>query len=182
MTRGVASSRQHIVLVGLMGSGKTTVGRELASLLARPLIDSDAQVREMTGEDVAEISRRAGVSEMRRLEHEALTRALASPDPAVIAAAAGVVLEDAARRLLSEASVGWLKASPETLAERVGGAARPLLGDDPLAVLREMERQRRHLYERVADIVIDVDALSPTAAALRIAQAVPVRVRRDGPS
>ncbi len=165
-----------------MGSGKTTVGRELASLLTRPLVDSDTQVREMTGETVEEISRRAGVGEMRRWEHEALFRALALPHPAVIAAAAGVVLEETARRRLSEAAVAWLRARPETLAARVaGGAARPLLGEDPVAVLREMQQQRRHLYESVADVVVDVDGLSAAEAAARIVQAVPLPVERAGP-
>ncbi len=163
-----------------MGSGKTTVGRELASLLARPLIDSDVQVREMTGATVAEISRRAGVGEMRRLEYEALTRALSSPDPAVITAAAGVVLQETARQRLREATVAWLRARPETLAARVaGGTPRPLLGGDPLAVMREMEQQRRQLYESVADVVVDVDDLSPVDTALRIVHAVPGSLEGD---
>lgn len=129
-----------------MGSGKSSVGRELAVLLARPLIDSDAQVRDETGMTVAEISRRMGVDEMRRLEDEALTRALSSPVPAVIAAAAGVVLDENARDRLRQAFVVWLRAQPETLAVRVAaGSPRPLLGEDPLVVLQEMERRRRDL-------------------------------------
>lgn len=163
-----------------MGSGKTSIGRELALLLARPLIDSDAQVRGETGKTVAQISRGAGVDEMRRLEDEALTRALASPEPAVIAAAAGVVLHPNARDRLRQAFVVWLRAQPETLAVRVAaGPPRPLLGEDPLVALREMERRRRDLYAEVADIVVDVDRLSPAAAARRILAEIPAEP--DGP-
>ncbi|MDP8930821.1 MAG: AAA family ATPase [Actinomycetota bacterium] len=172
----------HIVLVGLMGSGKTSTGRELALLLARPLLDSDAQVRKMTRMSVAEISQRAGVDEMRRLEDQALTRALASPVPAVIAAAAGVVLDEAARYRLRDEFVAWLRAQPETLAARVAGESpRPLLGEDPLAVLQEMERQRRHLYAEVADAVVDVDHLPPAAAAHRILDEIRDSVEPGGP-
>ncbi len=172
----------HIVLVGLMGSGKTSTGRELALLLDRPLLDSDVHVRKMTGMTVAEISQRAGVDEMRRLEDEALNRALASPVPAVIAAAAGVVLDETARYRLREAFVAWLRAKPETLAVRVAGESpRPLLGEDPLAVLQAMERQRRHLYAEVADVAVDVDHLPPAAAARRILGEIPDSIEPGGP-
>ncbi len=120
---------------------------------------------------------------MRRLESEVLREALASPVPAVVAAAAGVVMEETTRRRLREAFVAWLQARPETLAARVTAeGARPLLGEDPLAVLREMEQQRRYLYESVADIVVDVDGLTAGEAAVRIAQAVPWSVERDCPN
>jgi shikimate kinase len=171
--RNPPPARRHVVLVGLMGSGKTTIGRELGLLLARPLVDNDEQMLKTTGLTVAEISERAGVAEMRRLESDALDQALGSPVPAVITAAAGVVLDERVRHRLREAFVVWLRAAPETLATRVArGPARPLLGDDPLAVLREMERQRHHLYAEVADLTIDVDWVLPAEAADRIADQV----------
>ncbi len=152
-----------------MGSGKTTVGRELASLLERPLIDNDDQVREMTGLTVAEISERLGVAQVRTLESEALDRALASSAPAVITAAAGVVLDERARRRLREEFVVWLRATPATLAARVASEpARPFLNDDPLAVLEEMAQQRHGFYAKVADFVVDVDRLPPARVAARI--------------
>ena len=160
----------HIVLVGLMGSGKTTVGRELAVLLSRSLLDNDEQVLAMTGLTVAEISAHAGVAEMRRIEGEALAQALASPVPAVITAAAGVILDDRTRRWLREPFVVWLRAETATLAARVArGPARPLLGDDPEAVLRAMEQQRHRLYAEVADCAVDVDRLAPADVAAAIA-------------
>lgn len=158
-----------------MGAGKTTIGRELARLLARPLIDNDEQVREATGRTVAAISEQpAGVAQMRRLESEALDRALSAAEPAVITAAAGVVLDDRLRRQLREPFVVWLRAEPDTLAARVArDPARPLLGEDPVVVLRAMQQQRHSLYALIADLVVDVDRLSPVAVAERIAAAVP---------
>lgn len=159
-----------------MGAGKTTIGRELARLLARPLIDNDEQVREATGRAVAAISREPdGVAQMRGLESEALARALSASEPAVITAAAGVVLDETMRNRLREPFVVWLRAQTDTLAARVArDPARPLLSDDPVATLRAMEQQRHHLYARVADLVVDVDRRSPAAVAERIAAAVPL--------
>jgi shikimate kinase len=163
----------HVVLVGLMGSGKTTVGRELAAVLNRPLVDNDEQVLATTGRTVAEISAHDGIAEMRRLEGEALAEALASPVPAVITAAAGVILDDKARRSLRDPFVVWLRAAPETVDVRIRhDPARPLLADDALTVLRAMEEQRRSLYADVADLVIDVDGLTPANVAETIALAI----------
>lgn len=159
----------HVVLVGLMGAGKSTIGRELAALLDRPLVDNDAQVVAKTARTVAEISTQTGIPEMRRFEREALAEALASPAPAVITSAAGVVLDREARRWLQDPFVVWLRADPATLAARVArDPIRPLLGDDPEAVLRVMHEQRHHLYSEVADLVIDVDRLSPAEVAAAI--------------
>jgi shikimate kinase len=144
-----------------MGSGKTTVGRELAVLLSRSLLDNDEQVLAMTGLTVAEISLHSGVAEMRRLEMEALAHALGSPVPAVITAAAGMILDDRARLWLRKPFVVWLRAETATLAARVAREpARPLLGADPEAVLRAMEQQRHRL---------DVDRLAPADVAAAIA-------------
>jgi shikimate kinase len=160
----------HVVLVGLMGSGKTTVGRELAALLSRPLLDNDGQVLAMTGLTVAKISAQSGVAEMRRLEREALAQALGSPVPAVITAAAGVILDDRARLWLREPFVVWLRAETATLAARVArDPARPLLGDDPEAVYRAMEQQRHRLYAEVADYTVEVDGLASADVARAIA-------------
>jgi len=164
----------HVVLVGLMGAGKSTVGRELAALLGRPLIDNDTQIRQTTGVTVTEISAGAGVAEMRRLESEALTSALESQVPAVITAAAGVILDERNRSRLREPFVVWLRADPESVVGRIHhDPARPLLGDDPLTVLRSMAEERRPLYEEVADLVLDVDGLSPAELAAAVVSHLP---------
>jgi shikimate kinase len=160
----------HVVLVGLMGSGKSTVGRELAVLLGRPLVDNDEQVRAATGRSVAEISLSEGVARMRRLESEALSQALAWPVPAVITAAAGTILDEQVRHRLREPYVVWLRAERATLARRVAAdPLRPLLGDEPEAVLAALDQQRRALYAEVADLSVQVDRLTPADVAARIA-------------
>ena len=152
-------SNEHVVLVGLMGSGKTTVGRQVARRLDRPFIDSDAEVEAATGKTVREIFEDVGEAAFRRVETDVLVRALDSRPPAVIAAAGGVVLDPTNRRLLRErATVVWLRGRPETLARRVTrGAHRPLLDGDPAAALARMHADREHLYEEVADHVVDID-------------------------
>jgi shikimate kinase len=167
---------EHVVLVGLMGSGKSTVGRHLAVLLGRPFVDNDEQVRAITGRSVAEVSLREGVTEMRRLESEALALALAWPVPAVITAAAGTILDEQARRWLREPYVVWLRAEPATLAGRVAAdPLRPLLGDQPEAVLRMLDQQRSALYAEVADLSVHVDRLAPADVAASIAASLPTR-------
>jgi shikimate kinase len=144
--------------VGLMGTGKTTLGTALARRLARPLLDSDQMVEASQGRTVREIWRAEGESAYRALESEALRKALAS-GPAVIAAAGGVVLSAVNRELLrhSGARVIWLRADPELLVERaVKGVHRPLLDDDPLGALQAMATDRRHLYAEVATETLDV--------------------------
>jgi shikimate kinase len=148
----------HLVLVGMMGSGKTTVGRRVAARLGRRLRDSDAEVEARTGRTVREIFETDGEPAFRAEEARALAEALDDPEPAVVAAAGGVVLDPANRdRLRARGTVVWLDASPEDLARRVGSRNhRPLLGDDPLAALRRLDRERRALYEEVADHVVPV--------------------------
>lgn len=141
-----------------MGSGKTTIGREVAGRLGRDFLDSDDQVEARTGRSVREIFETEGEAAFRAFEASALAVALARPEPAVIAGAGGVVLDAATRRRLQEAgTVVWLRADPAVLATRVGSSDhRPLLGDDPLAVLIRLDGERRALYQEVADHVVDV--------------------------
>lgn len=169
-----AEPGRHVVLVGLMGSGKSTVGRLLAERLGRPFLDSDEQVERQTGRTVREIFEADGEPAFRRLEAEALAQAVACEVPAVIAAAGGVVLDADNRRLLRGAgTVVWLHAEPEVLVDRAAdGAHRPLLAADPAGVLRRMDVERRHLYQAVADEVVDVGARSPAEIASLVGELV----------
>lgn len=156
----------HVLLVGMMGSGKTTVGRLLAGRLGRRFFDSDEEVEHATGRTVPEIFASDGEAAFRAEERRALETAVASPAPAVVAVAGGAVLDPRNRALLARAgTVVWLRADPATtLAGRVGdGAGRPLLGDDPPAALRRLAAERTPLYEDVADVVVDVDGAAPAA-------------------
>ncbi len=151
---------QHLVLVGMMGAGKTTVGRIVADRLHRPLFDSDAVIEARTGRTVREIFADDGEAAFRDLESSVLIEALDLATPAVIAAAGGVVLREENRVALKEARarVVWLCADPGLLAERVtAGGHRPLLDDDPAAMLRRMWDEREPLYRSVADAIVGVD-------------------------
>ncbi|MDE0802368.1 MAG: hypothetical protein OSA99_03500 [Acidimicrobiales bacterium] len=164
---------RHLVLVGLMATGKSTVGRILADALGRPLRDSDDQVEAMTGRSVRAIWQTDGEAAFRLFETAALAEALAEATPSVVAGAGGVVLAEENRVLLAadHVDVVWLRAAPETLVARVTAAAdehRPLLDDDPAGMLERMEADRRALYESVADRIVDVDDRTPDAVAAAI--------------
>jgi shikimate kinase len=161
----------HVVLVGLMGTGKTTVGRILADRLGRPLCDSDAMVEARTGRTVRQIWETDGEPAYRIEETAVLREALASATPNVIAAAGGVVLREENRRALqgADAAVVWLRGDPEVLVARaVTGEHRPLLDRDPRARLREMAEVREALYREVADIEVDVSTQPADAVAATI--------------
>ncbi|MEM9040013.1 MAG: shikimate kinase [Actinomycetota bacterium] len=150
----------HIVLVGMMGAGKSSVGRVLSRRLDRDLLDSDEMIESRTGRTVREIWRDEGEPAFRALETQVLTDALAEDEPAIVAAAGGVVLSDVNRRILSEsdAHVVWLLADVDVLLGRVAnGMHRPLLDDDPEGTLRTMLADRTSLYQEVADAIVSVD-------------------------
>ena len=164
----------HVVLVGMMGAGKTSVARALADRLGRPVLDSDAEVERRTGTTVEAMWAAGEVERFRTLESEVLRDALHSEQPSVVAAAGGVVLDPATRRLLERhRPVVWLRARPATLARRVGdGTGRPLLAGDPPGALARLDRERRPLYAEVADVVVDVDGLGVERVAELILDAI----------
>lgn len=151
---------QHLVLVGMMAVGKTTIARAAAERLGRPLFDSDLMIEQRTGRTVREIFAEEGEPAFRALETEVLQVALASAEPAVIAAAGGVVMSAENRAALNaaKARVVWLQADPTTLLARMQGADhRPLLDGDPAGTLQRMLHAREALYRQVADEVVVVD-------------------------
>jgi shikimate kinase len=153
---------RHVVLVGMMGAGKSAVGRRVAARLVWSFSDSDTVVEDRTGRTVGEIWRHDGEEAFRVLEADALQEALADPTPSVIAAAGGTVLDPRNRQAMAEADavVIWLRADPSILLGRVRhGDHRPLLGDDAKGTLERLHEERVALYEEVADAVIVVDDL-----------------------
>ncbi len=160
----------RLLLVGMMGVGKSTVGRLVADRLGWPYLDSDAQVMADTGRTVPEIFADEGEAAFRAEESRVLAEAVSGTDYVVVSVAGGAVLSEANRALLVRSgSVVWLRADPATLAARVGsGVGRPLLGADPAAALAALDEERRPLYESVAALVVDVDTLTPEQVADRV--------------
>ena len=152
----------RLVLIGMMGAGKTTVGRMVATRLGWGYLDSDEQVTAATGRTVAQLFAEHGEPAFRAEEARVLAEALAGSDPVVVSAAGGVVLAPANRALLARSgTVVWLRADPSTLALRVSsGDHRPLLGADPPAALVALDAVRRPFYSELAKVIVDVDQLS----------------------
>jgi shikimate kinase len=152
---------RHIVVVGSMAVGKSTVGRALAARLGRPFRDSDDDLeakRGLTGRALAE---REGVDALHRWEAEHLLAALAGTQPAVVAAAASVVDDAACLAALREPFVVWLRAPAAVLAQRMvdGTGAddhRRPLGDD--TAVAELQARRADRFAAVADLTIDTVA------------------------
>ena len=137
-----------IVLVGLMGVGKSTVGRRLASRLRLPFVDADHAIEEAAGMTVAEIFERFGEPYFRDGERRVIAR-LMDGTPKVIATGGGAFINDDTRALILAGSTAiWLDAHPDVLAERVGRRdTRPLLrGRNPRQVLSELATVRNPIY------------------------------------
>jgi shikimate kinase len=160
----------RILLIGMMGAGKSTVGRLLAERLQWPYVDSDEQVERRTGMTVPDIFATRGEPAFRAEESVALDEATTSDGPLVVSVAGGAVLDaDNRTRIRQAGLVVWLRAEVSTLARRVGsGAGRPLLGDDPLGSLSRLYRERAPLYQNLADLTVDVDEATPEEAAERV--------------
>jgi shikimate kinase len=172
---------EHLLLVGMMGAGKSTVARLVAARLGRPHVDTDVEVERVAGSTVSELFSTRGEAGFRAAESVVLTEVLARSVPAVISVGGGAVLDPSQRRALrASGPVVWLRARPDTLARRVGrGAGRPLLvargggpSEEPAGALARIDGERRALYEEVASVVIDVDDLTPGAVAERVVSAV----------
>lgn len=149
------SKNKPVVVIGLMGSGKTTSGRLVAASLGLPFTDSDSFLQERHGATAAQIAAREGVGALHRYEADHVLAALAG-EPKVIAAAASTVEDPRVRKALGGAFVVWVDASDDVLAERMrSGAHRPDFRP------AEMRARRAPYFQEVADLVCDVGVLTP---------------------
>ncbi len=150
---------EHIVLVGMMGAGKTSVGALLAERLHRPFFDVDAWIENEEGVSIATLFQTRGEAAFRELEANVLASFLANPVASVLSVGGGAVTHDGNRRAMAQKRVVWLRATHPTITSRVGdGSDRPLLaGKDIPAELARLSAERLPMYAEVADVVVDVD-------------------------
>ena len=150
---------KNIFLIGPMGSGKTTIGRQLAARLDRKFYDSDREIEKRTGVDVALIFEIEG-EEGFRLRETKMISELAKKQDSVIATGGGTILSEENRACLKQSGrVIYLKSSEEKLFERTfRDKKRPLLNtEDCLATIKELLEKRGPLYEEIADLIICTD-------------------------
>lgn len=150
-----------VVLVGVPGSGKTTVGRALAARLGLSFRDTDTDVETSTGRTIADIFVESGEPEFRRLEAAAVTDALGAHD-GVLALGGGAVLDEGTRTALAAHRVAWLRVGLAAASQRAGlSGARPVLLGNVRARMKALMDAREPLYTQVATLIVDTDHLSP---------------------
>lgn len=145
-----------VALVGLMGAGKSTIGRRLALALKLPFVDADAEIEHAAGLSVQEIFARFGEDYFRRGERRVIERLLNDP-PHILATGGGAFIDPMTRTLMRQKAISiWLRADLDVLMRRVERRDdRPLLkGDDPRAVMRRLMDLRYPIYAQ-ADLIVD---------------------------
>lgn len=165
---------QSVVMIGMMGAGKTAVGRALADLLHVPFVDSDHEIEAAAKRTIAEIFERDGETFFRSRETEIIARIL-SGKPSIVSTGGGAFLQARNRDTISEGGVAvWLKADLDLLWERVRHkTTRPLLRtDDPKATLEELYHQRTPVYAEAAISVEAEPGLSIAGMAEKVALAL----------
>lgn len=163
---------QRIALVGLMGSGKTTVGEPLARLLGWRYRDNDHELHARFGANAAQLADRNGLDALHAAEAAVLLDMLGGNESSVITAAASTLERPSCRQALTDNSyVVWLRAKPATLAARAGvGSGRPWEKDVEVQ-LRRQARRRHPLLERLANLTMDTTELDGDRIAAEIAEA-----------
>lgn len=146
---------RHVVIVGPMAVGKTTIGRALARALGRPFLDSDVELERRTGETAAEIAARDGVETLHTVEMETFLEMVGARTPAVVAPAASVVDADEGRKALRSHFTIWLDAPERVLADRRDTGSHRRETD---ALERaELERRRAPWWEEIAQVRVDTN-------------------------
>lgn len=172
--------QRNVYLIGPMGSGKTAVGRRLATLLGKQFVDSDAEIEKRTGVDIRFIFEKEGEARFREREREVIADLTAHED-IVLATGGGVVLDPTNReRLRATGTVVYLETTIDTLVRRTkSNKARPLLlNDDPRAVLERLMETRRPLYEGLADLTVQTTGRHVRTVAADIEQRLKARVAK----
>lgn len=162
--------QKHIVLVGLMGAGKTSVGRQLAAQMKRPFVDTDLEAEYSAGLRISDIFEIYGEPTFRELEEKVVARVLKETEPSIIATGGGAYISEKSQRNIAKYGISvWLNASLDTLMKRIVTTAhRPILQKgDRRETLKVLIEKRYPIYAR-ADIHMDVDKSSAGVMAKRI--------------
>ncbi|MEV8150275.1 shikimate kinase [Arthrobacter sp. NPDC080073] len=172
MVRGTSGAGQGraIVLVGPMAVGKSVIGQQLAQQLGVPFVDTDAVIVEHHG-TIADIFAGRGEHAFREIEARTVARSVeaAHANGAVVSLGGGAVLDSGTQQLLGDCTVIYLECDAETVAERIArNTGRPLLAGDAMARWEALFAARRPVYERLADITVDVRSGTVTEIALHV--------------
>ncbi len=179
MNPNPALQQRTIALVGLMGVGKSTIGRKLATALDIPFRDADTEIEKAAGRSISDIFAERGEDEFRAGERRVIARMM-EEDPHVLATGGGAFMNPDTRALIKDKAISvWLKADLDVLVRRVSRKdTRPLLvGRDPRKVLKALIKERYPIYA-LADIVIETDDRPANAAVEAILAALSERLER----
>jgi shikimate kinase len=164
---------QTVVLVGLMGAGKSCIGRRLAQRLNMPFVDADTEIEQAAGCSIAEIFTKYGETAFRDGERRVMARLLQG-EPTILAAGGGAFMDADTRQLIRAHGISvWLRANLDTLAARTKGRGhRPLLNsDDPRDTLAKLMEVRYPIYAE-ADITVDTGTDNPNVTCTRVIEAL----------
>lgn len=151
--------KNNVVLIGFMGCGKTSIGIRLSYALKRTLIDTDKWIEKKQGMSVSDIFAKYGEAAFRQMETDCIKELIAAQDHQIISTGGGLPVKEDNHALLKELGcVYYLKVTTQTVYERLkGDTTRPLLqGDDPKTKIEALLSVREPLYEKCADIIIEV--------------------------
>lgn len=168
----MAEKRDNIVLIGFMGSGKSTIGINLSYRLQCVLTDTDKVIEKKEGRSISEIFAAEGEEYFREKETELLKKLREERTRQIFSVGGGTPLRAENRKLLRElGTVVYLKVSPKTVCERLrGDTTRPLLqGENPMEKIRTLLDEREELYREAADIIVETDGKKPAQITEEIA-------------
>ena len=165
----MAERDQRVFLTGLMGSGKSTVGRALSRRTGWPYVDNDQLIREATGRSAPEIEAEGGVEALHAAESEGFLRSLGLEPPVVVGVAGWILTDSGLRQRMRAAGwVVWLRATPETLHIRSGTGKGRRVDATSAEWIRHVATERGPLFASIADLTVDVDRCRPREVVDRI--------------
>ena len=168
-----AKLTKPVMMIGLMGSGKTVIGKMLAQRLSVPFTDTDKLIEDEAGLRISDIFELYGEAKFREMERRIIT-SMSSNEPQIISVGGGAFCQPEIRDVAKGNLISlWLRADPQTLLSRMDNlATRPLLaGDNPLGVLQALHKSRSQDYNQ-ADVIVDTDGLSKKESLNKVAGAL----------